>query len=134
MSDAGAEPIWLELREIVAIHDRQLVLHGGGEGIRDAGLLESALARPINRWSYGEGEASALAASYLFGLARNHAFVDGNKRIAWIAARLFLRLNGVVLEFGKEEAIRMVLSVAAGEMNEEQIAAWFRDHITPSAD
>ncbi|WCT72519.1 type II toxin-antitoxin system death-on-curing family toxin [Sphingomonas naphthae] len=125
-----AEPIWLDLREIVVIHDRQLAEHGGGSGIRDRNLLESALARPRNSWAYGESDWAALAADYAYGFARNHGFVDGNKRIAWIAARLFLALNGQKLAFDKADAIRLMLSLAAGEIGEDALAAWFRERLT----
>jgi death-on-curing protein len=124
-----AEPAWLNMSIANAVHDRQLAEHGGGTGIRDAGLLESALARPINRWSYGEDDKCALAASYAFGVARNHPFVDGNKRTAWVLARLFLRMNNVALDFTPAEAIKMMLALAAGDLSEEETAAWFQDHL-----
>jgi death on curing protein len=123
------EPLWLEPELAFAIHDRQLAEHGGGVGVRDTGVMESALARPINKWSYGEDDLAVLAASYAFGLARNHPFVDGNKRTAWVLARLFLSLNGVTLRFEREEAIEFMLAVAAGHRTEEQVADWFRRHI-----
>lgn len=123
------EPVWLEAAEAMAIHDRQLAEHGGGTGVRDAGMLESALGRPINRWSYGEDDRCALAAAYAFGIARNHPYVDGNKRTAWVLARLFLALNGVRIAFAPEDAIRTVLALAAGELSEEELADWFRGHL-----
>ncbi|OJW68352.1 MAG: death-on-curing protein, partial [Sphingomonadales bacterium 63-6] len=82
------EPVWLETEVAQAIHDRQLAEHGGAAGVRDAGALESALARPVNRWAYGEDDRCLLAAAYAFGIARNHPFADGNKRTAWVLARL----------------------------------------------
>ena len=123
------EPLWLDLTDILTVHERQLSEHGGGSGIRDRNLLESALARPINSWNYGDPDAAALAADYAFGIARDHAFVDGNKRTAWVAARLFLRMNGHQIRFAKEDAIRMVLALAAGHLSEEELADWFRQRI-----
>jgi death-on-curing protein len=124
------EPIWLDAKEAIAIHDRQLAEHGGGTGIRDIGLLESALGRPVNQWHYGEDDPAALAAAYAFGVARNHPFIDGNKRTAWIAARLFLVINGHVLSFDAADAIRTVLALASGELSEDELASWFRDHLS----
>lgn len=126
------EPFWLDLTDILTVHERQLAEHGGGSGIRDQNLLESALARPINGWNYGDPDAASLAAAYAFGIARNHAFVDGNKRTAWVAARLFLRINACPLAFEKEDAIRMMLALAAGDLSEEELADWFRQHILPA--
>jgi death-on-curing protein len=122
-------PVWLEAEVSLAIHDRQLAEHGGGAGVRDAGALESALARPINRWAYGDDDLCALAAAYAFGVARNHPFVDGNKRTAWVLARLFLRLNDVAISFEPEDAIRAMLALAAGELSEDELADWFRQHL-----
>ena len=122
------EPVWLGLDVALAVHDRQLAEHGGPAGIRDQGMLESALARPIHRWSYGEDDPAVLAAAYAFGIARNHPFVDGNKRTAWIFARLFLALNGVTLRFNPEDAIRTMLALAAGELAEDELADWFRSN------
>jgi death-on-curing protein len=126
------ESVWLESDVAFAIHDRQLAEHGGGTGVRDGGALESALARPVNRWSYGEDNLCTLAAAYAFGVARNHPFTDGNKRTAWVLARLFLRLNGVAIAFDPEDAIRTVLALAAGELGEEELADWLRGHIVES--
>lgn len=127
------EPRWLDVEVALAIHDRQLAEHGGGSGVRDAGMLESALARPINAWSYGADDPAALAAAYAFGVARNHPFVDGNKRTAWVLARLFLALNGYPLSFTAEEAVAVMLSLAAGELTEEEMADWFRGHLQPGS-
>ncbi len=124
------EPIWLDARDANAVHDRQLAEHGGGMGLRDAGLLESALARPVNRWNYGEDDPAELAAAYAFGVARNHPFIDGNKRTAWVLARLFLAVNGHKLTFTAEDAIRMMLALAAGELEEEVVSVWFRERLT----
>lgn len=126
------EPIWLDVTDAVAIHDRQLAEHGGGTGIRDMNLLGSALGRPVNQWTYGEDDLCAIAAAYVFGLARNHPFIDGNKRTAWVLARLFLRLNGVAIAFAPEDAIATMLALAAGELPEEQLADWFRGHLAAS--
>lgn len=129
MSAERTEPVWLDTAIANAIHDRQLAEHGGGAGVRDQGMLESALARPINRWTYGEDDHCVLAAAYAFGVARNHPFVDGNKRTAWVLARLFLALNDVPLQFKPDDAIHMMLALAAGHLSEEETAAWFRDHL-----
>ena len=122
------EPVWLESEEAMAIHDRQLAEHGGPSGVRDAGAFESALARPVNRWAYGEDDLFALAAAYAFGIARNHPFVDGNKRTAWTLARVFLILNKRDIEFGEREAIKLVQSLAAGELGEDELAEWLREY------
>lgn len=129
MADIRAEPVWLEAAIALAIHDRQLAEHGGGTGVRDQGALDWALARPLNRWHYGEDDLAALAAAYAYGVARNHPFVDGNKRTAWVLARLFLALNQAALSFAAEDAIRAMLALAAGELEEEALAAWFRERI-----
>ena len=123
------EPLWLDAEVALAIHDRQLAEHGGGTGVRDAGMLESALARPVNAWTYGADDPAALAAAYAFGVARNHPFVDGNKRTAWVLARLFLVLNGHELQFAAEDAIGAMLALAAGELSEAEMADWFRAHL-----
>lgn len=123
------EPVWLEAAEAMAIHDRQLSEHGGGTDVRDVGMLESALGRPINRWAYGEDDPCALAAAYAFGIARNHPFIDGNKRTAWVLARLFLALNGVTIAFAAEDAIQTVLALASGDLSEDELADWFRGHL-----
>ena len=124
-----SEPRFLSADIAFAVHERQLAEHGGLSGIKDAGLLESAVARPLNKHAYGESDLCVLAAAYAFGIARNHPFNDGNKRTAWVMARLFLRLNGVVVEFDKADAIRTVLALAAGELPEEDLAEWFRKRV-----
>lgn len=124
------EPHWLDAAVALAVHDRQLAEHGGGSGVRDSALLESALARPLNRWAYGDDDRCALAAAYAFGLARNHPFVDGNKRTAWVLARLFLALNEVRIAFEPEHAIDVMLRLAAGELSEEEMADWFRQRVS----
>lgn len=123
------EPIWIGRDVALAVHDRQLAEHGGGVGVRDAGGLGSALARPMNKWSYGEEGLAALAAAYAFGIARNHPFVDGNKRTAWVLARLFLTLNGAALQFERQQAIDAMLLLAAGDLTEEELAQWFDERI-----
>jgi death on curing protein len=127
------EPVWLDATVALAIHDRQLAEHGGGTGVRDIGMLESALGRPLNKWAFGENDASELAAAYAFGVARNHPFIDGNKRTAWVLARLFLAVNGYRLDFEPTDAIQMVLALAAGELSEEELADWFRTRCRPVA-
>jgi death-on-curing protein len=129
MSAKRVEPVWLDATIALAVHDRQLAEHGGDQGVRDPALLESALARPVNRWGYGDDDRCALAAAYAFGIARNHPFVDGNKRTAWVFARLFLALNGLALRFAPEDAIRAMLALAAGELGEEELADWFRERM-----
>jgi len=124
------EPMWLSTDIALAIHDRQLSEHGGIAGVCDRGALESVLARPRNQWAYGEDDACALAAAYAFGVARNHPFADGNKRTAWVSARLFLKLNDVSIRFEPQDAIRTVLALAAGELSEEELADWFRQHLS----
>ena len=123
------EPQWLDKAVGMAIHDRQLAEHGGGAGLRDDGMFESALARPVNRWAYGDDDPASLAAAYAFGIARNHPFVDGNKRTAWVLARLFLVLNGHELVFEASDAVSTMLALAAGELSEEALADWFRERL-----
>ena len=123
------EPRWLSEQVALAVHDRQLAEHGGPSGVRDAGGLASALARPVNRWAYSEDDLIALAAAYAFGIARSHPFTDGNKRTAWVMARLFLRKNGLCLAFTEREAITTALALAAGELSEEELADWLREHL-----
>lgn len=125
MSDPNA-PRFISAEIAIAVHDRQLAEHGGPSGVKDMGLLESAMARPVNKHAYGEEGRCALAAAYAFGIARNHPFVDGNKRTAWVVARLFLDLNGVRILFDKADAIRTTLALAAGELGEDDLADWFR--------
>jgi death on curing protein len=123
-----SEPLWLTRQMIVAIHDEQLVIHGGASGLRDAGMLESALDRPKNRWVYEQAELAELAAAYAFGIARNHPFVDGNKRTALLALYTFLGLNGIDFVVAEADAASIILSLAAGEVSEESLARWIRDN------
>jgi len=125
--------VWIDRAVILAIHDMQLAEHGGGTGIRDAGLLDSALARPLNLVAYGDPDASALAAAYGYGISRNHAFIDGNKRTGYVAAELFLRLNGYVLAATDADCVLTMLAVAAGDLTEDAFAAWLREHAVPKA-
>ena len=120
---------WVEPAVIYAVQDRQLSEHGGSEGIRNADGIESALARPRNLAAYGTPDASDLAAAYAFGLAKNHGFMDGNKRTAWIAARLFLADNGYRLRFQPVDAIQLMEGVAGGVIGEDELARWFRDRL-----
>ncbi len=122
------EPVWLLRSMIEAVHDAQLVEHGGAAGLRDAGLLESALARPLNLHRYGETDLHALAAAYAFAIARNLPFVDGNKRTALLAAYVFLRINGRHLVADEASAASNMLAVAAGEMTEAEFADWLRSN------
>lgn len=124
-----AGPVWLTRDVVLAIHEEQLAEHGGGEGVRDLGLMESALARPQNLAAYGEPDIPALAAALGFGLARNHPFVDGNKRTAYVAVETFLVLNGLDLVAGDAECVVVMLDLAAGELPEEGFAAWLRDNM-----
>lgn len=129
MSARPREPAWLSRRLIEAIHVDQLRQHGGSPGLRDENLLESALARPRMRFEYETGcDLATLAASYAFGLAKNHSFVDGNKRIAFAALFTFLGVNGQELDAAEDDAVRTVLALASGELSEEALASWIRLH------
>jgi death on curing protein len=119
---------WISKRALLLLHDESLAEHGGATGIRDDGLLESALARPENLAAYGEPGAAALAVAYGFGLAKNHPFIDGNKRAAFLAVGLFLSLNGQRLAVSQAEATATILALAASEITEEAFAAWIRVH------
>ncbi len=120
--------VWLSRDLILAIHDEQLAEHGGSTGLRDPGLLDSALARPLNRAGYGEPDVAELAAVYALGVARNHPFVDGNKRTAFVALEVFLRLNGSAFTAGDAEAVVAMLAMAAGELPDGEFIAWVRMH------
>lgn len=124
-----ADWIWVRQDVVLALHDEQIAEHGGLSGIRDAALVESALARPLNLAAYGEPDAADLAAAYAFGLARNHPFADGNKRSAAVVALTFLLLNDVAFEITEAELVVMTLALAAGDLTEDEVASWFRDHI-----
>lgn len=120
---------WVDSNVVFAIHDRQLAEHGGLDGIRDRGAIESALSRPVNLAQYGNPDAARLAAAYAFGIARNHGFLDGNKRTAWVTARLFLADNGLRLKVDPVDAIQTMENVAGGAVDEKILADWFRSHI-----
>jgi death-on-curing protein len=125
------EPAWLDISIVLDFHAEQLALFGGADGVRDVGLLESALARPINKLAYGESDLAVLAAAYGFGIARNHPFVDGNKRTALASMIVFLGLNRIDVDAPPEEATAIILGLAAGEIGEEALAHWIGDHIRP---
>lgn len=124
-----SEPRWLSLREVVAAHERQLACFGGPAGIRDQGALESAMGRPNNKRNYEGADLISCAAAYAYGLARNHAFVDGNKRVAFVAMTLFLRLNGSDFRPDKAEATVVIQDLAAGTVNEDGLTRWIRDSL-----
>jgi death-on-curing protein len=121
--------VWPDREVIVAVHEMQLAEHGGLAGVRDSGLLDSALSRAPNLAAYGQPDAAALTAAYGWGLSRNHPFIDGNKRTAFVAAELFLNLNGHDLVAADADCVLTMLGVAAGEVSEEAFAAWLRSHI-----
>ena len=119
---------WINRAVLIAVHDMQLAEHGGGAGLRDNNLLESAMAKPQNLAVYGAPDAAALAAAYGYGISRNHAFVDGNKRTGLVAAELFLGLNGWQLLVTDSDCVLTMLAVASGDITEEEFAAWIRTH------
>jgi death on curing protein len=125
------EPVWVDLEVVLAIHDEQLAEHGGQGGVRDRGLLESAMGRPLNQYAYGEHSLARLAASYAFGISRNHPFLDGNKRTSLVVAELFLVLNGIELAASDVDATTTFLQLAAGELTEDALAAWIAAHSSP---
>jgi death on curing protein len=120
-------PSWLTVEEVIALHERQLRRFGGPSGIRDPGALESAIGRPRNKWEYEGAEMAELAAAYTYGIARNHPFVDGNKRAAFIAMVLFLRKNRIPFAPSAAEATAIILALAAGEVSEASLARWIKD-------
>ena len=122
------EPLWSTYEQAIAIHSRQLRRFGGAPGLRDEGMLRSALERPINKWQYEQASLPELAAAYAFGLAKNYAFVDGNKRIAFVAMMTFLIKNGVAFSPDPAHATTIILSLAAGEISEESLTRWIRDN------
>ncbi len=122
-------PVWLPRELVLAMHLRQLAEHGGGTGVRDSGLLDSALNRAENKLAYGSPDIFELAAAYAFGIARNHPFVDGNKRTALVASFTFLYINGFAVTAPQADNVRTFLALAAGEMAEEALAEWFRGNV-----
>jgi death on curing protein len=127
MSEAE-EPLWLTYEQAIAIHSAQLRRFGGAAGLRDEGTLRSALERPINKWRYEQAPLAELASAYAFGLAKNHAFVDGNKRIAFMAMMTFLRKNLVPFAPDPAQSTSIILSLAAGEVSEDSLTRWIRDN------
>ena len=129
------EPTWLDRPIVEALHADQVLEHGGSLGIRDDGLLESALARPQQKWHYEpETDLATLAAAYAFGIAKNHPFIDGNKRAALVAAYTFLAINDLELEAPEPEAVSVILGIADGSLSEDELASWIRSHLTPWVD
>ena len=122
---------WVDKSALLLLHAESLAEHGGRAGLRDEGLLDSALARPLNLVAYGEPDLADLAAAYAFGLAKNHPFVDSNKRAAFLGAGLFLALNGFRLRASQVDATQAMLALAAGELSEEAFARWLRANVTP---
>lgn len=129
---SGPEPTWLDPETLLILHDEQIAEHGGLSGVRDEGALEAALARPMNKFAYGESDLYALAAAYGFGLARNHPFSDGNKRSAALASFLFLEINGLMVPENTDEVEAVFLALAAGGLSEEGLAEWLRKNSTPA--
>lgn len=127
------EPKWLLRQTVDAMHDMQLAEHGGASGIRDENMLAPALDRPQNAFHYGETELHELAAAYAFGLARNHPYIDGNKRTAFLAAFVFLKIKGLTLEASEISATEAMLALAAGALDQDGFAAWLRDNTKPDA-
>ena len=130
---AAQDWIWIDSAVIHAVHEEQLAEHGGGSGVRDENLLASALARPQQLAHYGEPDLADLAAAYAFGIARNHPFIDGNKRTAFVACELFLLLNGAELTAPDADCVLTMLALAAGQLDEAAFAGWVRTHLTRTA-
>jgi len=128
-----SEPVWLSTELIIAIHDEQLEEFGGPSGLRDRGLLESAVARPLNQYAYGNEDLAALSAAYAFGLVRNHPFIDGNKRTGLLAIVTFLGVIGIDFEAPEAETAVTMLALAAGEINEDELAHWIGEKIAAAA-
>ncbi len=126
------EPEWLDVNIVLDVHAEQLALFGGPDGVRDAGMPESALARPMNKFAYGETDLAALAAAYAFGIAKNHPFVDGNKRAAFASIIVFLGLNDIDFVVPPEQATAVILALAAGEVGEDGLARWIADNLPKS--
>jgi death on curing protein len=120
---------WLLKGAVLAMHARQLAEHGGGAGVRDDGLLETTLQSPENKVLYGDPDVADIAAAYAYGIARSHPFIDGNKRTALVASRTFLLYNGYQITASKEDRLKTFLSLAAGPLSEDDLAAWFRSHL-----
>ncbi len=127
-----SEPVWVAVEVATAAHREQPAEHGGVEGVRDHGLLESAMMRPQQLASYGTPDIAALAAGYAYGIARNHPFIDGNKRTAAVVSETFLVLNGYQLNATDAAVVVAFLALAAGELSEEELADWFRQRLVPA--
>jgi death-on-curing protein len=126
------QPDWLLRTTILAIHSEQIAEHGGEDGIRDEGLLDSALSRPLNHFTYKDSNIFELAATYAYGIIKNHPFIDGNKRTAFVASFLFLELNGYEIEASRrEEKVNIFMKLANNQMSEEELTTWFRDYHKP---
>jgi death-on-curing protein len=125
--------VWLTRQLVLAVHDIQLRAHGGASGIRDEGLVDSALARPLNRAGYSEPDTAELAAVYAMAIARNHPFIDGNKRTAYVAMEVFLALNGMAFMATDADAVITTLTMAAGEMTDEAFVDWVRRNAVPKS-
>jgi death-on-curing protein len=123
-----SEPRWISKEQAIRMHAEQLAVFGGPAGLRDEGMLESALGRPQNKWAFGETDYAVLAAAYAFGIARNHPFVDGNKRAAFMVAMTFLRKNGIPFAPKPAEATVAIIGLAAGEIDEDGLTRWIRDN------
>ena len=123
-----SDPVWLTADITIDVHSEQLNIFGGPSGIRDIGMLESALGRPLNKFAYGDDDLSSLAAAYAFGIAKNHPFIDGNKRAAFASMVVFLGLNEIEFIAPDIQATAIILSLAAGEVSEETLACWIRDN------
>jgi death-on-curing protein len=126
-----SEPVWLLEATVLITHEISLANHGGGAGIRDTGLLESALARPRNLYEYGDPDIPELAAAYMSGIVKNHPFVDGNKRAGFLSGAAFLELNGYQLTASEPEATQAVMALAAGDISDSQLVSWLRDNSKP---
>jgi len=126
------EHIWVDLQVVLAIHDEQIAEHGGASGVRDRGLLESALARPQNLLAYGDPDIADLAVAYAHAIARNHPFVDGNKRTAWVVAETFVGLNGHEIDADDASVFAEMLALAEGRIEEKAFAAWLRERLRPA--
>ena len=131
MSEA-TDPAWITYDQAVAIHSRQLRRFGGAPGLRDQGMLQSGLARPVNKWRYEQAGLTELAAAYAFVPAKDHAFVDGNKRIAFMSMMVFLRKNGIRFAPDQAQATKIILALAAGEVSEQSLARWIADNLPKS--
>lgn len=129
MTLRAGEPVWLTFEQIVAVHATQIVRFGGAVGLRDEGLVRSALERSRHKWLYEQAPLAELGAALAFGLIRNHGFFDGNKRIAFLAMMIFLRMNGIALAPPPAEAAAMFVALAAGEVSEAGLTRWIQNHM-----